>query len=57
VQILAVFLSLIGCFYLLSIETKIADKNPAVWRSVNLYASVWQIHDFAPPPHDGFAFS
>ena len=33
------------------------QKNSAVRRSVNPYASGWQIHGFAPPPHDGFAFS
>jgi hypothetical protein len=26
----------------------------AVWRSASIHL---QIHDFAPPPHDGFAFS
>ena len=27
----------------------------AVWRSPNFYAERWEIHDFASPPHDGFA--
>jgi len=29
----------------------------AAWRSSSLYAAGSKIHDFAPPPHDGFAFS
>ena len=37
------------------------QKNPeqksAVWRSANPYASTWQVHNFAPPPHSGFALS
>jgi len=32
-------------------------KYSAVWRSSNIYASGWKIHDFASPPYDGFAFS
>jgi len=32
-------------------------KFSAVWRSSNLYASDWKIHDFASPPRDGFTFS
>jgi hypothetical protein len=32
-------------------------KTPAVWRSVRLYASAWQIHNFAPSSYDEFAFT
>jgi hypothetical protein len=32
-------------------------KISAVWRSAHQYASDLQTHDFASPPHDGFAFS
>jgi hypothetical protein len=30
-------------------------KISAVWRSAHQYASDLQTHDFASPPHDGFA--
>jgi hypothetical protein len=31
------------------------SKKSAVWRSSNLYASGWKIHDFASLPRDRFA--